>query len=277
MQGSLDQRPTGGVFRLRQDIGRMSTLGVLYTGRAGSDYYNHVAGADGFFRLDQKNSVIFQFLHSETDYPTRSPRLTARAKPASAATPSTFSSSTSPGTGSSTRCTKTCPRASGPTTASCPASTPGRGTATVFRQIWGKPKGWFNLIRLGVMGQAVYDHAGTLTDRGLTLGVMAYQGNLETLVNVHGNFLRTFYDGQYFDTAFGPAIHVPHPPLQRLGGRRPGHGRPGHRLRQLAAGQTSSPSGRTLSLNLFRRLNLVASHSLRTAVPRRRHDLHRPT
>ena len=65
----LDQDAYGGVFRLRQDVGKMSTLGVLYTGRVGTDYFNHVAGADGFLRLDQKNSIIFQFLHSETDYP----------------------------------------------------------------------------------------------------------------------------------------------------------------------------------------------------------------
>ena len=35
------------------------------------DYSNHLAGADGFFRLDRKNSITFQFLHSETDYPGR--------------------------------------------------------------------------------------------------------------------------------------------------------------------------------------------------------------
>jgi hypothetical protein len=65
----FDQDAFGGVFRLRQDVGRMSTLGFLYTGRVGRDYFNHLAGADGFIRLDRKNSITFQVLHSETGYP----------------------------------------------------------------------------------------------------------------------------------------------------------------------------------------------------------------
>ena len=73
-------------------------------------------------------------------------------------------------------------------------------SANVFRQIWGKPKSWYNYIRLGAAGQFVYDHGGNLTDRGLMLGLLV-QGDLETQLNVHGIFSRTFYNGRYFDTA----------------------------------------------------------------------------
>jgi hypothetical protein len=65
---SLDQSLMGGVFRFRRDIGQGSTLGALYTGRAGDDYFNHVAGLDGFFRLNRVKSLSFQYLRSETDY-----------------------------------------------------------------------------------------------------------------------------------------------------------------------------------------------------------------
>jgi hypothetical protein len=198
----LDQDAFGGVFRLRQDVGRGSTLGVLYTGRAGSGYSNHVAGFDGFLRFDQKNTLSFQFLHSETDYPetfaldygqnterfggngflvdymhmSRHWILQGHYEDTSGGFRADYGF--------------------------VPRVDVRSGTALVFRQIWGKPGGWFNLIRLGVLGQAVYDHEGTLTDRNLTLGVM-YQGKLETVVNVHGNFTRTYYAGEYYDTVNG--------------------------------------------------------------------------
>jgi hypothetical protein len=58
-----------GVFRYRRDMGKGSTLGFLYAGRIGDDYYNHVTGVDGFFRLTQTKTISFQYLRSETDYP----------------------------------------------------------------------------------------------------------------------------------------------------------------------------------------------------------------
>ena len=236
----------------------MSTLGVLYTGRMGNDYGNHVAGADGFFRLDQKNSVIVQFLHSETNYPGE--------------IASDYGQSEGRFGGNAVSLQfqhfsrywivnamyedlSTGFRAD---YGFVPRVDTRTATATVFRQFWGKPKGWFNLIRLGVMGESVWNHAGTLTDRGLTLG-LAYQGNLESLVNLHANFLRTFYNGQYFDTAFGQAIGRIRPfsgaevGVQAMAGQTIDYANS-----RLAQGLSVGPN---LSLNIFRRLNLVVSHA----------------
>jgi hypothetical protein len=66
---TLDTDVTSGVFRYRHDVGSGSTLGALYAGRVGGDYYNHAGGLDGFFRLGDKNQVTLQFLHTETRYP----------------------------------------------------------------------------------------------------------------------------------------------------------------------------------------------------------------
>lgn len=66
---SLDNGFFGGVFRYRRDVGKSSTLGVLYTGRTGDDYFNHVGGADGFFRLSRAKTLNVQYLYSRTDYP----------------------------------------------------------------------------------------------------------------------------------------------------------------------------------------------------------------
>jgi hypothetical protein len=258
MQGSFDQDAYGGVFRVRQDIGKMSTLGVLYTGRGGTDYYNHVAGADGFFRLDQNNSVTFQYLHTETAYPEQivepygqeagrfggnglnlqfmhfSRRWVVQA----------LYEDLSPGFRADY--------------GFVPRVDTRRGEAVVFRQIWGKPKSWFNLIRLGVAGEIVYDYEGTQTDRGLTLGV-AYQGNLDTVVNIHANFVRTFYDGEYFDTPYGDLTFSIRPfsgsqlGLQVLAGK--GIDYAGSRLADVLS------VGPNASFSLLRHLNLVFGHA----------------
>ena len=202
--GILDENVYGGVFRLRQDVGKTSTVGVLYTGRAGDGYFNHVAGADGFFRLDRKNSITFQALHSETDYPDAFAELYGQRQDGFGGNALSLSfqhfsrawiaelgfQDLSPGFRADAGFV---PRVDTRT-----------AEAMVFRQFWGTAKSWYNYIRLGAAGEFVYDHDGTLTDRGLTLGALV-QGDLETQLNVHGLFSRTFYQGRYFDTAAAAA------------------------------------------------------------------------
>jgi hypothetical protein len=249
---------TGGVFRLRQDVGRMSTLGVLYTGRMGHDYGNHVAGADGFFRLDRKNSISFQFLHSETDYP--------------AAVAADYGQDEGRFGGNAVNIAFQHASRSWILALTYNDLSPGfradygfvprvdtrGGEAMLFRQFWGKPKGWFNYIRLGVAGDVVYDHGGTLTDRGLTLGLL-YQGNLESQVNAHGVFNRTFYDGQYFDTAYGMLVFR----IRPFSGSEIGlQGLAGQSVDFYNARLANALSvGPNASFHLFRHLNLVAAHA----------------
>ena len=59
------------VVRYRRDMGSSSTLGVLFTRRAGDGYENLVFGADGLWRIDDKHSANFQVLGSSTEYPTQ--------------------------------------------------------------------------------------------------------------------------------------------------------------------------------------------------------------
>jgi len=257
MRGFLDQDAYGGVFRLRQDVGRMSTLGVLYTGRGGKDYYNHVAGADGFFHLDRKNVISFQLLHSETDYP------------GAIALDYGQSDSRFGGNALSLMYQHTSRNwivmtgyedLSGGFRADygfVPRVDTRTGAARVLRQFWGKPGGWFNAIRAGVMGQVVYNHAGTLTDRRLTL-TTTYQGDLESMVQATANFLRTFYDGQDFDTAYGTLYLQIRPfsgsqiSLDGMAGQNIDYAN--SRLANIFA------AGPSASFSLLRHLNLVLGH-----------------
>lgn len=197
---SLELNTYGGVFRFRQDIGKGSTLGLLYTGRAHSHYHNHLAGADGFLRLGQTTSVSFQFLHSDTEYPES---LTAL-----------FSQPTGSFAGNAFRADVIHQSRYWIAQGYFEDLSPGfradygyvprvdtrTGAAAVFRQIWGDNKSWFDVIRLGVLGQVIYDHHGNVLDQGLTLRTI-YQGPLQTSVTLSKNFGRTLYLGENFDYA----------------------------------------------------------------------------
>ena len=67
--GQLAQAADNAVVRYRRDIGEASNAGVLYTGRWGTGYRNHVYGLDLFHRLTPSNSVRAQYLRSTTEYP----------------------------------------------------------------------------------------------------------------------------------------------------------------------------------------------------------------
>jgi hypothetical protein len=66
---SLDEDVLSAVLRYRRDVGRRSTLGVLFTGRDADDYENHVLGLDGTVRLSDSDTLRFQALGSDTLYP----------------------------------------------------------------------------------------------------------------------------------------------------------------------------------------------------------------
>ncbi len=67
--GSFAFESTDAVVRYRRDFGQGSAIGVLATGREGDGYSNRVAGIDGLYRINDKDSVSFQYLGSESEYP----------------------------------------------------------------------------------------------------------------------------------------------------------------------------------------------------------------
>jgi hypothetical protein len=66
---TLTDEVTSGVLRYRRDVLANSTIGVMFTDREGGDYHNRVGGIDGFFRLNEKNTLRFQYLLSDTEDP----------------------------------------------------------------------------------------------------------------------------------------------------------------------------------------------------------------
>ena len=58
----LDKNATIAVLRLKHDLGRQSSVGVIATSYNFIEKHNQLAGIDGRFRLDQQTTVSFQLL-----------------------------------------------------------------------------------------------------------------------------------------------------------------------------------------------------------------------
>jgi hypothetical protein len=66
---TLRQGAMASVLRYRRDIGSSSTIGLLFTDREGTDYFNRLGGMDGLLRLGKSDTLRFQVLGSSTRYP----------------------------------------------------------------------------------------------------------------------------------------------------------------------------------------------------------------
>jgi hypothetical protein len=66
---SFDLETSDSVLRYRRDFGDNSALGVLFTSREGDAYLNRVGGFDGLYRFGDSDSVRFQILASQSEYP----------------------------------------------------------------------------------------------------------------------------------------------------------------------------------------------------------------
>lgn len=66
---AVDDDITSGVLRWRRDVGEASALGLLYTGREGSEYSNHVVAGDGVYRFTDSELVRVQLAGSLSRYP----------------------------------------------------------------------------------------------------------------------------------------------------------------------------------------------------------------
>jgi len=195
---SLDQKVLGGVFRYRRDIGRTSTLGFLYTGRQGEDYYNHVLGVDGFLRLSQTNTFSFQYLHSQTDYPDDAAL--------------EFGQGTEWFGGDALEAEFMHMSRNWYISADYRNRTSGfradfgyiprvdiqSAEGLVLRTFWGKPDGWFTQLNFGIMGRRIEDHDGMLTDQMIML-FTRYNGPLQSNLGFYGYRMKEYFNEVTYD------------------------------------------------------------------------------
>ncbi len=195
---SLDQDVWSGVFRFRRDVGQNSTLGVIYTGRAADDYYNHAAGVDGFFQFSPTKTIRFQYLHSETEYP--GPTALTYGQPLDGFGGNAFMAEfihQSRNWYSEVRYEDLSPgfRAD---YGYIPRVDMRQVEADIHRFIWGRKDGWFTQLAFGVGGEFVYDHQGNLTDQELMLAGR-YLGPLQSQVSIALTQNKERYQGTLYD------------------------------------------------------------------------------
>ena len=197
VSSSVDEHITGSVFRLRRDVGQGSALGVLYTGRMGEDYFNHVGGLDGFLRLSRTKTLNLQYLHSRTEYAS------AIAK--------AYSQDENAFGGDALSVRFTHQGREWTYYGSYRDLSPGfradfgyiprvdvrTGQVGLTRNFWGN-RDWFDLIMVGAYGGATFDYEGNRTDSDVHAFV-SYQGFLQTNFFIISARKREVYAGIKYD------------------------------------------------------------------------------
>ena len=195
---SLGDETTTGILRYRRDVGRSSSVGVLYTGREAADYHNRAAGVDGAFQVASADVVRFQYLRSDTLYPEP---VAVRQEQVSDA----FGGSgldveynhftrywnwtaeyqdLDPGFRADSGFV---PRVDVRT-----------GELFFARTWWGGRENWWNSLNLGIDLERTEDHDGRLTDQSIELRGQV-QGPLQSSLFVEASRSKEFFGGETFE------------------------------------------------------------------------------
>ena len=186
------------VLRYRRDVGGRGAVGVVYTGRQGDEYQNHVGGLDGFFQLSPTKYLRFQASRSQTEYPD---------------TVSTVFAQPEGGFGGNNFYAQLT-HASRNWFASVDVQEVGKdyradagfitrsdlrgGVLQVQRTLWGRPNLWYRRIALFGYAERFQDHDGRMTDLGFAF-VPSYDGPLQTFVSAGFGYNKKFFRGETYE------------------------------------------------------------------------------
>jgi len=195
---SLEEDLFSSVMRYRRDIGKGSALGILYTGRIGENYNNHVAGADGFFRLSKKDTIKVQFLHSETNYPddiAEKYNQIMNDFGGDAFFAQFVRNSRNWYFGGTFRSFSKTFRAD---YGFIPRVNIREYSGIIQRDIWGKKNDFYDRISLSITGEKIEDLDGKLTDQELEFG-LTYMGPLQSIVFIEYGIEKEYFGGSNYD------------------------------------------------------------------------------
>ena len=194
----LEAEVTTGVIRYRHDVGRSSSLGVLYTGREAPGYHNRVVNADGFLRISRSNALSFMYAYSDTDYPDAAAEQFGQS--VGAFRDDVFELGFEHASrdwevfagyrdvGADFRADAGFIRRVG-----------FRGPFWfVRRNIWGSGDKWFRRLRFGASGNRLEDHQGQLLEQAIRARFV-YEGPLQSRPAADFAILKRFFNGTVFD------------------------------------------------------------------------------
>jgi hypothetical protein len=197
---SVDQEVTGAVVRYRRDVGRSSSLGVLYTGREADDYHNRVAGVDGLIQLASADTLEFQYVHTDTLYPDEvAERHNQSHEPFQG---NGFTLEYSHDTrrwswAASYRDASTGFRAD---SGFIPRVDTRSVEAWLSRTWWGDTDSWWTSFHLGPGFERTVNHNGMLTNQEIELEA-GFQGPLQSDLFVSVGTEKEYFNGETFDLA----------------------------------------------------------------------------
>lgn len=198
LSNSMEKNIYTGVVRYRRDMGKGSTVGVLYSGRVGDNYHNHVAGVDGFLRLTKTKNLNFQYLYSNTLYPKDISK--------------TFNQKEDSFGGSGLKINfnhrgrnliydfeylDKSPNFRADS-GFIPRVDVRRFNGLIIPIIWGKRGGWFNQITFPIVASYTIDYNGTMTDMMFYFEA-GYQGPLQSIANTGVQFSKEKYGEVTYD------------------------------------------------------------------------------
>ena len=195
---SIDQHVEDGVLRYRRDVGRTSTLGVLYASRDAPGYFNRTGGVDGSLRLSDSDSLRFQLLRSDTEYPDSFQQDFGQSRgPFSGDAFVLGYNHATRGWGWFGNYQDFDPdfRAD---SGFLPQVDIRFANAGITRTFYGKPDSWLNRFQVRLSGDRTEDHDRKLTNEGQDL-VLTYQGPLQSFVQVGLAPNREYFDGVIYD------------------------------------------------------------------------------
>jgi hypothetical protein len=197
-QDLVDQHLLSGVLRFRRDVRAGSSIGVLYTGREGEGYGNHVGGVDALIRFNGSDSLQVQVLGSASQYPETVARRNNQRigrfgggafvadyehgtnKWAWNAGAGMLSPDFRADSGFVTRVDVR------------------QAHASVARLFRGKSRQWFSLIEVGAATDVTYEFDGQLTDWGWDFPLV-YDGPWQVTAVYNPAPNREFFDGTIYD------------------------------------------------------------------------------
>jgi hypothetical protein len=195
---STEENIFNSVLRYRRDIGRGSAVGILYTGRSGENYHNHLGGIDGFFRLSRSKTIAFQYLLSNTQYPpdiASSYLQDEEAFSGGALYANFFHQSRNLMYGVTYTDKSPDFRAD---MGFIPRVDLREVEALFIPIIWGKRGGWFNRISFPVVASYTMDYDGNRTDQ-MVVFQATYDGPLQTTFNASLYFMKELYQETTYD------------------------------------------------------------------------------
>jgi len=194
----IDDDVTSGVLRYRRDVGEGSAVGLLYTGREGSNYRNHLGGVDAFLRLSNANTFTLQALRSSTVYPDSFQTVFGQPNGTLQGTGITASFAHNSRNWQVLAAYEDVSpefRADG---GFVPRVDTREGLLNVNRRFWSNGSSWFTQLNTGITVNRTYDYDGSKTDQLISLDGL-YRGPLQSLLLVRADFAQTRFAGRIFD------------------------------------------------------------------------------